>query len=91
MLIVAVLQLIPPRIIGIVVDEIETDALTQSSLLQWLIILTSTAILQYVLRYIWRVNIWGNAAKLEQIVRKQLYEHFTSMDNTFFKNIEPVI
>ena len=85
LLIVAVLQLIPPRIIGIVVDEIETDALTQSSLLQWLIILTSTAILQYVLRYIWRVNIWGNAAKLEQIVRKQLYEHFTSMDNTFFQ------
>ncbi|GEK90909.1 ABC transporter ATP-binding protein [Alkalibacterium kapii] len=85
LLIVAVLQLIPPRIIGIVVDEIETDVLTRQSLFQWIIILTATAVLQYILRYIWRVNIWGNAAKLEQIVRKQLYEHFTNMDNTFFQ------
>lgn len=85
LLIVALLQLIPPRIIGIVVDEIETDVLTQQSLMQWLLILTSTAVLQYVLRYMWRVNIWGNAAKLEQIVRKQLYDHFTNMDNTFFQ------
>ncbi|WP_423189486.1 ABC transporter ATP-binding protein [Alkalibacterium sp. f15] len=85
LLIVAILQLIPPRIIGIVVDEIETETLTQQSLLQWLIILTSTAIIQYLLRYMWRVRIWGNAAKLEQIVRRQLYDHFTNMDNVFFQ------
>ncbi|OJF95203.1 ABC transporter ATP-binding protein [Alkalibacterium sp. 20] len=85
LLIVAILQLIPPRIIGIVVDEIETETLTQQSLLQWLIILTSTAIIQYLLRYMWRVRIWGNAAKLEQIVRRQLYNHFTNMDNVFFQ------
>ncbi|MFO8069848.1 MAG: ABC transporter transmembrane domain-containing protein [Alkalibacterium sp.] len=85
LLIVAILQLIPPRLIGIVVDEIETETLTQQSLLQWLIILTSTAIIQYLLRYMWRVRIWGNAAKLEQIVRRQLYDHFTNMDNVFFQ------
>lgn len=85
LLIVAVLQLIPPRIIGIVVDEIDTNTITQESLTFWLLILASTAVFQYVLRYIWRVRIWGNAARLEQIVRKQLYDHFTSMDNQFFQ------
>ncbi|KWX82519.1 hypothetical protein AXF24_12275 [Streptococcus pneumoniae] len=55
------------------------------SLTTWLAILASTAVLQYVLRYIWRVRIWGNAAKLEQIVRKQLFDHFTNMDNQFFQ------
>ncbi|GEN49890.1 ABC transporter ATP-binding protein [Alkalibacterium pelagium] len=85
LIIVALLQLIPPRIIGIVVDEIEMGIITQESLLTWLLILASTAIGQYVLRYLWRVRIWGNAAKLEQIVRKQLFDHFTNMDNEFFQ------
>ena len=85
LIIVALLQLIPPRIIGIVVDEIDMGIITQESLLTWLLILASTAIGQYALRYLWRVRIWGNAAKLEQIVRKQLFNHFTNMDNEFFQ------
>lgn len=83
--IVAILQLIPPRIIGIVVDEIEVGIITADSLSKWLTILAVTAIGQYLLRYLWRVMIWGNAAKLEKIVRKQLYNHFTNMDNDFFQ------
>lgn len=83
--IVALLNLIPPRIIGIVVDEIETGILTNQSLLIWLGILTTTAVTQYFLRYIWRVRIWGNAARLERIVRSRLFNHFTEMDNEFFQ------
>lgn len=84
LLIVAILQLIPPRIIGIVVDEIEQGVITSQSLTQWLLILGLSALGQYILRYIWRVQIWGNAAKLEQVMRSRLYRHFTSMDNEFF-------
>src|SRR5699024_11375498 len=36
-------------------------------------------------RYIWRVQIWGNAAKLEKIVRERLFHHFTKMDSEFFR------
>lgn len=82
---VAFLQLIPPRIIGIVIDEIATSILTTGSLIRWLGILLLTAIGQYILRYIWRVNIWGNAARLERIVRNRLYRHFTQMDSEFYQ------
>lgn len=82
---VAVLQLIPPRIIGIVIDEIAMDRITSDSLVRWLVILFLTAIAQYVLRYVWRVNIWGNAARLERIVRNRLYRHFTEMDSEFYQ------
>ncbi|SJN41670.1 Lipid A export ATP-binding/permease protein MsbA [Marinilactibacillus psychrotolerans 42ea] len=85
LVVVALLQLIPPRIIGIVVDEIETNSITSKSLSFWLGILLISALLQYIFRYIWRMKIWGNAAKLEQTVRKQLYNHFTNMDNQFFQ------
>lgn len=82
---VAFLQLIPPRIIGIVIDEIATSILATDSLIRWLGILLLTAIGQYILRYIWRVNIWGNAARLERIVRNRLYRHFTQMDSEFYQ------
>lgn len=85
LMIVAVLQLIPPRIIGVVIDEIATDVITVDSLVRWLGILLVTAISQYVLRYIWRVRIWGNAASLERIVRNRLYRHFTNMDSEFYQ------
>ncbi len=82
---VAVLQLVPPRIIGVVIDEIAMDLLTSDSLIRWLVILLVVAVLQYILRYVWRVNIWGNAARLERIVRNQLYRHFTQMDSEFYQ------
>ncbi len=85
LMIVAVLQLVPPRIIGEVIDEIAAGMITSNSLMRWLIILFITALSQYILRYIWRVRIWGNAAKLERIIRNRLYRHFTEMDSQFFQ------
>src|SRR5690625_467887 len=85
LLLVAFLQLIPPRIIGIVIDEIALNIITTNSLIKWLVILLLTAIAQYILRYIWRVNIWGNAARLERIMRNRLYKHFTNMDSEFYQ------
>lgn len=85
LMIVAVLQLVPPRIIGEVIDEITLNMITAQSLFRWLAILFLTALSQYILRYIWRVRIWGNAAKLERIIRNRLYKHFTKMDSQFFQ------
>lgn len=81
----AIIQLIPPRIVGIVVDEIAMNQLTQSSLAKWLAVLGFSALLQYILRYVWRVRIWGNSARLERILRNRLYKHFTEMDTSFFQ------
>lgn len=85
LLIVALLQLIPPRIIGIVIDQISTNSITQRSIIGLLVTLSLTAIGQYVLRYVWRVRIWGNSARLERIVRDRLYRHFTNMDSEFYQ------
>lgn len=85
LLIVALLQLIPPRIIGIVIDQISANTITQRTLIQLLVVLAITAVGQYILRYVWRVRIWGNSARLERIVRNRLYNHFTNMDSEFYQ------
>lgn len=82
---VALLQLIPPRIIGLVIDQISDNTINQSSLIQLLVVLSLTAIGQYLLRYVWRVRIWGNSARLERIIRNRLYRHFTNMDSEFYQ------
>ncbi|MER2293793.1 MAG: ABC transporter transmembrane domain-containing protein [Desemzia incerta] len=83
--IVSIIALLPPRIIGIIVDQIASQTITMQSLIMWVSLLGATAVAQYLLRYIWRVNIFGTASKLERIIRTQLYQHFTEMDKHFFQ------
>jgi len=88
LILVAVLQLIPPRIVGIVVDHIQGRTLNWSNLLQWLGVLVASALAMYVLRYYWRVMIFGSAVKLGKLMRNQLYSHFTKMSQSFINEIE---
>ena len=82
---VSLLQIVSPRIIGLVIDEIAEKRLTFQRLVMWVSIMVVVAVLQYALRYVWRNAIWGSAAKLEKQLRQQLFHHFTQMDNVFFQ------
>lgn len=85
LLIVAFLQLIPPKIIGIIVDEIHQKSLTSVKLLQWLLILIITGLMMYIFRYFWRKMIYGSAVKLAKELRNKLYNHFTAMPQSFYQ------
>ncbi|WP_208423145.1 ABC transporter ATP-binding protein [Latilactobacillus fragifolii] len=85
LVLVAVVQIVPPKVIGTLVDLIDTHQLTPQKLIMWLGILLSAAILQYLFRYGWRTRIWGGAAKLERTLRSRLFWHFMKMDTTFFQ------
>lgn len=85
LLFVAVLQLIPPKIIGVVVDGIAEGKLTGTLLLQWIGILVVTALSMYGLRYVWRIRIFGSAVKLTRQLRNDLYHHFTRMSPSFYQ------
>lgn len=85
LLLVALLQLVPPKVIGFVVDEIDHGTLTAGDLAKWIGVLIGTALLLYGLRYYWRIMIFGSAVKLARQLRNQLYEHFTSMSQSFYQ------
>ncbi|WP_409294266.1 ABC transporter transmembrane domain-containing protein [Peribacillus sp. SCS-26] len=82
---VALLQLIPPRIIGIIVDLIENDTLSVKVLFGWMGMLAASAVGMYVLRYFWRIMIFGSAVKLARQMRNRLYGHFTRMSQAFYQ------
>jgi ATP-binding cassette, subfamily B, multidrug efflux pump len=85
LLFVAFLQLVPPRVIGMVVDEIEMGTLTRQGLFQWILILIGAGVGMYVLRYFWRIMIFGSSVKLAKLLRNRLYEHFTKMSPNFYQ------
>ena len=82
---VSVFNLIPPKVIGNIVDKIEAGNLTNSQLFINIIYLVLAAFIMYGLRYVWRVYIFGAAYNLGRILRSRLFEHFTKMSPSFFQ------
>lgn len=83
---VAVLNLIPPKIMGSVIDGITDGHLTHSQLLWSLLWLVLAALAMYLLRYIWRMYIFGTSYRLGQLMRRRLFEQFTKMSPSFYQN-----
>ncbi|WP_057810887.1 ABC transporter ATP-binding protein [Furfurilactobacillus siliginis] len=81
----AILGIVPPRLIGELVDMMSKRTLTAVKLAWALVIMVVVALLAYGARYIWRTAIWGGAAKLEKTLRARLYEHFMQMDTAFYQ------
>ncbi|MGN4445253.1 ABC transporter transmembrane domain-containing protein [Bacillus cereus group sp. MYBK79-1] len=83
---VALLELVAPKVLGIVVDEINNGTLTSDKLLKWVILLVVVGVTMYILRYLWRIMIFGSSLKLARQLRKNLYEHFTKMSPSFYQS-----
>ena len=86
LVLVSVLNLIPPMVMGRVIDAITSGRLTQDELLLHLFYLLLAAFGMYYLRYIWRMYILGTSCRLGQIMRSRLFEHFTKMSPAFYQN-----
>jgi ATP-binding cassette, subfamily B, multidrug efflux pump len=85
LLLVALLQVLPPKIIGIIADHINDGRMTKGLLLQWVLVLIGIGVGMYGLRYYWRIMIFGSAVKLSKILRNRLYHHFTNMSPSFYQ------
>ena len=85
LLFVAILQLIPPKIIGYTIDEIGAGELSKTSLTKWVAIIVVVAFVMYILRYYWRKMIFGSSNYLAKTLREQLYRHFTKMSPAFYQ------
>lgn len=85
LILVALTNVIPPRLIGLIVDKITAHKLSLRLLGLYLGLFLSAALAQYLLRYSWRKYIFGGSIKLEKTLRQQLFNHFLKMDPTFYQ------
>ncbi|CAM3661368.1 ABC transporter ATP-binding protein [Parendozoicomonas haliclonae] len=81
---VAILNQLPPWLIGRVVDEITTDSLTGDEL--WMIMagILISAVAIYGLRYVWRALLYGASVNIVREQRDLLFQHLTRMSPAFY-------
>ncbi|SFF93752.1 ABC transporter transmembrane domain-containing protein [Sporolactobacillus nakayamae] len=79
------LSMIPPYVVGIIVDDIRTRNLTPMILGKWILFLIIIGIIYYFTGYIWRQLIFGSSIILANQLRNDLYRHFTKFSPNFFQ------
>ena len=85
LILVSFLNLIPPRIMGLVIDLIDKRRLTLGQLVVDIALLVLAALAMYGLRFVWRRYIFGTANKLARILRYRLFKQFTLMSPSFYQ------
>ena len=85
LILVSFLNLIPPRIMGVVIDLIDNKQLRPWQLFLDIALLVIVALAMYGLRFIWRRYIFGTANKLARILRYRLFKQFTFMSPSFYQ------
>lgn len=84
LVILSILQLIPGKIIGIIVNQIEAKQLTSKELWYWCGFILVVGILMYIFGYFWRIALFGASHRLGRLLRDRLYKQFTKMSPQFF-------
>ncbi|WP_246628331.1 ABC transporter ATP-binding protein [Paenibacillus oenotherae] len=82
---VSLLTIIPPKLIGNIVDHIRNGDLTSSGLSQTVLLLIGLSLLLYVMVYVWITTLFGNSALIEKLLRGRLLAHLTRMTPSFYQ------
>ncbi|MDE5285306.1 MAG: ABC transporter transmembrane domain-containing protein, partial [Buchnera aphidicola] len=84
LIIIAILQLIPPKIIGALIDFITKKNIHNNQILPWICVIILISITVYFLRYLWRILLFGAAYKLAIELRVKFYSYLSKQKPTFF-------
>lgn len=82
--VIAVLQLIPPKVVGIVVDGVTKEHYTAEQVWMWIGALVVIAVMIYLLRYVWRVLLFGASYQLAVELREDFYRQLSRQHPAFY-------
>lgn len=84
LVLIAILQIIPPRLVGLVIDGISRGTMSRQQLVVWVVVMLGIALLVYGLRYIWRLWLFGASYKLAIQLRQKIYQQLSQQDQVFY-------
>ncbi|KAA9000055.1 SmdA family multidrug ABC transporter permease/ATP-binding protein [Affinibrenneria salicis] len=84
LIIIAVLQLLPPKLVGIIVDGVTQQHMPGARILAWVGLMLLTAVMVYLLRYVWRVWLFGASYQLAVELRADFYRHLSRQHAAFY-------
>ncbi|MBN1970903.1 MAG: ABC transporter ATP-binding protein [Candidatus Delongbacteria bacterium] len=86
LLIVDFMQLLVPKIVQYVIDDLSSSSLTDDKLFKYLIYLLIITGVIAVFRFFWRFFIIGNALVIEKHLREMIYDKLLILHKKFFNN-----
>ncbi|EMT5708725.1 SmdA family multidrug ABC transporter permease/ATP-binding protein [Klebsiella oxytoca] len=84
LIIIAILQLVPPKVVGIVVDGVTKQHYTAEKVWMWIGLLVVIAVMVYLLRYVWRVLLFGASYQLAVELREDFYRQLSRQHPAFY-------
>jgi ATP-binding cassette, subfamily B, multidrug efflux pump len=79
------IDVIPPKLIGYAIDNIQSGDLTKGKLISVLVFYGLLIIGGYAITYVWLFQLFGGAFILERILRSRLMSHLVRMTPTFYE------
>ncbi|MBN8209434.1 ATP-binding cassette domain-containing protein [Bacillus sp. NTK071] len=80
-----ILEVIPPKLIGMAIDEINIGSLTWESLRYYLFIYGGLLIVVYFITYVWMYKLFGGAFLVERTLRSKFMKHLLKMTPSFYE------
>lgn len=84
LIIIAGLQLIPPKLVGVIVDGVTQGGFGARQILTWVGVMLLIAIMVYLLRYVWRVLLFGASYQLAVELRSDFYRQLSRHNPAFY-------
>lgn len=91
LIVIAVLQLLPPWVVGVIVDGVTHQNMSARHIMMWIGIMLLTAVVVYLLRYVWRVLLFGASYQLAVELREDFYRQLSRQQPAFICVTVPAI
>ena len=84
LIVIALLQLLPPHVVGVIVDGVTQHNLSAGQIFMWIGVMLVTAVMVYLLRYVWRVLLFGASYQLAVELRENFYRQLSRQNPAFY-------
>jgi ATP-binding cassette, subfamily B, multidrug efflux pump len=82
---VGIIEIIPPKLIGNIIDSIHMGTITKEDMMRTLGIFVAVLVSMYITMYIWMYQLFGGAFIIERSMRSSFMRHLLKMTPTFFE------
>lgn len=85
LIVVGILELLPPRLLGNAIDDIVHGTITAASLLQYIGLILFMLLIIYWITYIWMHKLFGGSNLVERLLRSRFMNHLMTLTPSFFE------
>ncbi|MDQ1147216.1 ATP-binding cassette subfamily B multidrug efflux pump [Bacillus sp. SORGH_AS 510] len=85
LILVGLLDVIPPKIIGMAIDDIHMSVMNKEKIWRYLSILLLIMVGSYAITYVWMYRLFGGAFLIERKLRSRFMKHLLKMTPAFYE------